>query len=177
MTSRNPLSDLLDRLIAREGGYVDHPYDRGGPTKYGITQATLSNWRGYPCTEDDVRRLTKKDAKGIYHDQYWVQPKFHRLGKLSPILVEMLFDTGVHSGPTRAVKILQEAMSLKADGFIGPVTMEVAQNLSGPHLAALFMGQRTAYLGRLITRDPSQASFAHGWMNRMREFIVQIPLA
>jgi lysozyme family protein len=33
------ITDLIDRLIAREGGYVDHPADRGGATRWGITVA------------------------------------------------------------------------------------------------------------------------------------------
>ena len=40
-----PLHDvdgMIDRLIEREGGYVNHPLDPGGETKYGITK------RSYP---------------------------------------------------------------------------------------------------------------------------------
>ena len=28
---------LVEALIEREGGYVNHPADKGGPTRYGIT--------------------------------------------------------------------------------------------------------------------------------------------
>ena len=39
---------LIDRLIAREGGYVDHPADRGGATHWGITTAVAraNGWQG-----------------------------------------------------------------------------------------------------------------------------------
>jgi|GEM_PF-4548155 len=50
---------LIDRLIDREGGFVDHPADRGGPTKYGITLRTLSKWRGYPCSREDVEAMPR----------------------------------------------------------------------------------------------------------------------
>jgi hypothetical protein len=30
---------LVDALIEREGGFVDHPDDKGGPTCFGITEA------------------------------------------------------------------------------------------------------------------------------------------
>ncbi|EPH1975837.1 glycosyl hydrolase 108 family protein, partial [Acinetobacter baumannii 45002_8] len=33
------IEQYLDELIKREGGYVNNPADRGGATKYGITQA------------------------------------------------------------------------------------------------------------------------------------------
>ena len=33
------IDELIDALIEREGGYVNHPSDRGGATKYGITEA------------------------------------------------------------------------------------------------------------------------------------------
>ena len=33
------VDELIDELIEREGGFVSHPADRGGPTRYGITEA------------------------------------------------------------------------------------------------------------------------------------------
>ena len=33
------IDQLVDGLIAREGGFVDHPADRGGATNWGITEA------------------------------------------------------------------------------------------------------------------------------------------
>ena len=30
---------MIDALIDREGGYVNHPADKGGPTCFGITEA------------------------------------------------------------------------------------------------------------------------------------------
>ena len=37
---------LIDELIEREGGYVNHPADRGGPTRFGITEA-VARAHGY----------------------------------------------------------------------------------------------------------------------------------
>jgi len=34
------ITPLIDRIIEVEGGYVNNPNDKGGPTKYGITEAT-----------------------------------------------------------------------------------------------------------------------------------------
>ena len=36
------LEKMIDLIIEAEGGYVNDPNDRGGATKYGITQATLN---------------------------------------------------------------------------------------------------------------------------------------
>ena len=37
---------LIDGLIEREGGYVNHPADKGGPTCFGITEA-VARAHGY----------------------------------------------------------------------------------------------------------------------------------
>ena len=36
----------FEYAVGNEGGYSDHPADRGGKTKYGITESTLRRWRG-----------------------------------------------------------------------------------------------------------------------------------
>ncbi|MGL5838096.1 MAG: glycosyl hydrolase 108 family protein, partial [Sphingorhabdus sp.] len=40
------IDDLIDEVIEREGGYVHHPADRGGPTNWGITEA-VARRQGY----------------------------------------------------------------------------------------------------------------------------------
>jgi glycosyl hydrolase family 108 len=40
------VDSLIDGLIDREGGFVDHPADKGGPTCFGITQA-VARAHGY----------------------------------------------------------------------------------------------------------------------------------
>jgi len=37
MEVRTDIDALIEALIEREDGYVDHPADKGGPTCFGIT--------------------------------------------------------------------------------------------------------------------------------------------
>lgn len=47
--------EIFDAVLGKEGGYVNHPDDRGGPTKWGITEkvARAHGYRG------DMRDLTR----------------------------------------------------------------------------------------------------------------------
>ena len=56
--------DLIDGVLVREGGYVDHPSDPGGETKYGIAK------RSHP--KEDIKNLTKERAAEIYEKDYWI---------------------------------------------------------------------------------------------------------
>ena len=57
------LDAMIDRLLEREGGFVNHPADRGGATNWGVTQGTLAAWRGYPVSVADVHALTRDEAR------------------------------------------------------------------------------------------------------------------
>ena len=43
----NHIDKILNDIIEREGGFVNHPADKGGPTKYGITTPTLMHYWAY----------------------------------------------------------------------------------------------------------------------------------
>ena len=66
--------DIIDGIIKREGGYVNNPADRGGPTKFGITLKTLKAWRGSPVTAWGVEGLGEDEAREIYESEYLVKP-------------------------------------------------------------------------------------------------------
>jgi len=168
------VQDTITRILAREGGYVDHPADNGGPTNMGVTQATLSEYRGVQATAADVRALTRAEAEAIYYERYWVDPGFDGLA-VSDTVAEMLLDMSVHHGAFGAAKLLQQAVRVPADGKIGRVTEAAVEAIPGPVLAAAVMGERIAKLGSIITKSPGQAVFAAGWMNRMRELVNLVP--
>lgn len=163
--------DIIGDIIRREGGFVNHPADRGGPTKYGITIWTLSASRGHspPCTAADVEALTEAEARQIYARRYIAEPGLDKI--TDPKLQALVVDIGVMSGPVKAKKLLQEALGATVDGIFGSQTY-VALNTQNPDgIYRRLVAARMRDLGRIITGDPSQSVFAAGWLNRLSEFL------
>lgn len=171
---RRGIEAMIDRLIEREGGFVDHPADRGGPTIYGITLATLGEWRGAPVARLDIALLGVDEARAIYRDRYLVRPGFDAVA--DPDLRELVFDFAVNSGPAAAARALQTAlrdMGLYAgaiDGGFGPKSQAaLAACANIPELYYRTKCERYELYLRFIGRDSRQAVFATGWSNRMDE--------
>jgi lysozyme family protein len=176
---------LVDALIEREGGYVDHPADKGGPTCFGITEA-VARAHGY---RGPMRRLPRDEAAAIYRRLYWQRPRFDDIAGRSPRLAAELFDTGANMGPAVAVTFLQRALTalnrngkdypdLVPDGRIGAATLmalETFLTIRGKSngetvlLRALEALQGERYL-RLAERRPANEAFLYGWLaNRIGE--------
>lgn len=100
------IAKLVDGVIAREGDYVDHPADKGGPTRYGITQAT-ARAHGYA---GDMRALPIELARTIYRTTYWTAPRFDQVATIAPHVAGELFDTGVNMGVGAAANFLRRAL-------------------------------------------------------------------
>ena len=162
-------TQILDDIIRREGGFVDHPADRGGPTKYGITQRTLSEWLKREATREDVESLTEPAARSIYFDLYLREPRFNQIE--DERLRALVVDSGVNHGVRRAAKWLQRAAGVADDGIVGPRTLAAVNGSDSAALYRKVLAQRAIFYGKIITNDPSQAVFAHGWMRRLAEFI------
>ena len=101
------IDTLIDAVIDREGGYSNHPADRGGPTRYGITQA-VARTNGY---DEDMRVFPREQAEDIYRRLYWTRPAFDQVAVRAPKIAEELFDTGVNMGPAVAAVFLQRALN------------------------------------------------------------------
>jgi len=169
---------LLDEMIEREGGYVNHPADRGGPTNFGITEQVA---RAYGFNLD--MRLMKRDqAKAIYRERYWKRPGFERVAQRYPRLAAELFDTGVNMGPKKPAEFLQRVLNVSnrrgadypdipVDGDIGPMTLAALDQFKarrGPNgEQALLKGcdalQGARYI-EIAERNPSQEVFVIGWL-------------
>lgn len=169
------LQQLIDALIAREGGYVNDPDDSGGPTKYGITLAALHEWRRAPVTAADVEALDRSEAAQIYAARYFLNPGFDQVR--DPQLQEFLFDFAVNSGPAAAVKGLQSALqqaglySGAIDGGLGPKTAgALATATNHPALFYAVKCERYELMLRYVGARPVAAKYAAGWANRLDEF-------
>src|SRR5436190_21481720 len=90
---------LVEALIEREGGFVDHPADNGGPTCFGITEA-VARAHGYA---GPMRLLQRSEAAAIYKRLYWLRPRLDQVAARSARLAAELFDTGVNMGPAVAI--------------------------------------------------------------------------
>jgi lysozyme family protein len=176
---------LIDALIDREGGYVDHPADKGGPTCFGITEA-VARAHGYA---GPMRQLPREEAAAIYKRLYWLRPRFNEVANRSARIAGELFDTGVNMGPAVAVTFLQHALTalnrngsdysdLVPDGRIGAQTLAALDTFlkvrgggSGERvlLRTLEALQGERYL-RLAERRPANEAFLYGWLaNRIGE--------
>lgn len=150
----------LNFTLKYEGGYVNHPNDPGGPTNYGITQNVLAGWRGRPVSSTDVKNMPKSEAADIYRANYWRAVR----GDDLPAGVDLVvWDYGVNSGPTRAIKALQSALSVNADGFIGAATIDAAFRADPESLVRAICAQRQRFIRGLNT----YGTFGKGWERRI----------
>jgi lysozyme family protein len=142
---------VIDDILRREGGFVNNPNDKGGPTNMGITQGTLSGWLGRQATVDDVRNLTEETAREIYRKEY-ITP-FDKIEDQA--LRELAIDSGVNHGPGRAARWVKEGE---------------AKGLTGQALYDDVVNTRKTFYDDIVAADPTQREFYAGWMNRLDEF-------
>ena len=114
------VDQLIDALIEREGGFVNNPADKGGPTCFGITEA-VARANGYP---GPMRLLPREQAVAIYKRLYWLRPRFDEVTKRSVRLAAELFDTGANMGPAVAVTFLVMKFAPEARGHGVPEVMD-----------------------------------------------------
>lgn len=170
---------LIEAVIEREGGYIDHPDDRGGPTRFGITRA-VARQHGFTGNMDAFPR---EEAVAIYRRLFWLRPKFNEVAKRVPRIAAELFDTGVNMGPAVATGFLQRALTalnrqgkdypdLVPDGRIGPKTLAALDGYLDARgdrggetvlLRALEALQGERYL-KLAEQRPANESFLYGWL-------------
>ncbi len=169
---------LIDAVIDREGRYVNHPADRGGPTCWGITEA-VARAQGY---DGSMRDLPRSDAAAIYRRLYWLRPGFDKVALRASRIAAELFDTGVNMGSGTATGFLQRALNalnrtardypdIAVDRHIGARTLSALdaflRTRGGGAETVLLRAMEALQGERYITlagRRPSQEAFLYGWL-------------
>ena len=167
------IPSVLSDVLEREGwpAYTEHPNDKGGPTKGGITLRTMEAWRGRRCTRAELKRLQEEEALAILRRRYVEVQGINTLSDGD--LQEQVIDDGVLSGPQTAVKDLQRAIrgKLKIDGIVGPKTNAAIARLCPDVVGRRMAVERALRLARIVAKEPEQSVFLVGWLTRALSFV------
>jgi lysozyme family protein len=151
----------VEVVLDHEGGYVDDPADRGGRTKFGISQ------RSYPAL--DIAKLTRQDAIEIYRRDWWHRYGYERIRDQR--LATKVFDLAVNMGARRSHLLLQQALkavglSVTEDGLLGPETFAAVNLAPAPPLLAALRSEAAGHYRLLMARTPTLQRFSRGWLGR-----------
>ena len=172
------IDTLIDKVIALEGDFSDHPADRGGATRWGVTEA-VARAHGYA---GDMRHFPRAEAAAIYRRNYWQRPAFDQVARHAPALAAELFDTGINMGTGTASGFLQRALNalnrngrdyadLAVDRRIGPRTLaalDAFRRKRGTQAETVLLKALEALQGaryiELAEKRPANEAFLYGWL-------------
>ena len=161
--------DALHFTLKSEGGISYDPRDpgnaEGNATAFGVTQKSYDAWNkkwGRPIRS--VTAIRPCEIQNLYFEDYYLASHAHRFTKEIAIA---LFDTAVHTGPRRAIQLLQEVLGIEPDGRVGPITLKFIKDACPHSLLNRFLRKREEFYKALCQRKPSLSIFLKGWLRRI----------
>ena len=173
--------DVIADILRRERGFVDDPDDGGGITNHGVTVAALCEYRrvigGFvPKTDEEAREAIKalsvEEAMEIYRRLYIEKPHFGDIKH--PELRALVIDTGVLHGRHRAARWLQGVAGVKADGWVGDITLGAVNGRLWRPIYLGLLARRYRGFADFVQSKPSQLKFLEGWVVRANEFLLRL---
>lgn len=154
-------------VLKMEGGFSDDFHDPGGPTNKGITLDVFARWRGVTITAQSrkamiaaLKDIDDETVRAIYLKRYWLPASCNALPDAIAI---MQFDAAVNHGVGTAIRIMQTAVGVTADGEIGPRTRAAIHAASTRDVIARYADLRRKRYRAL----PHFWRFGRGWLRRV----------
>lgn len=174
----------FQETLKNEGGYSNHPNDKGGETYAGISRKNFQYWTGWKII-DEQKRATGFPAilntnalliiqiKDFYKAEFWDKLKLDIVK--SQEVASKLFDIAVNCGVSFAAKALQRTLNvanqggkyypdLLVDGKVGLKT--IAALNAHPNQSVIFKCLNTLqgdHYIEIAEKNPSQEDFINGW--------------
>lgn len=178
------VDQIINGIIDKEGGYIDHADDAGGPTNFGIT---LKLYRVYhpTATIDNLKVMAHQEAYSIYESEFYIKTGIKLIFPLSQRITEEVLDTAVNLGPSWGISFLQRslnAFNLKGKAYsdipssgtgVGPLTVAALKaflayrgQLAEPVMLKALNSLQAARYIELAEKNESDESFVFGWINQ-----------
>ena len=179
---------LIEVILDFEGGFVDHPDDRGGATNFGLSLRFMKSTEDYELfdltgdgdiTIEDVKKLTREIAIEAYRKYFWLPLE---LDEFKTRLALILFDMNVNHGSNRTVRMLQESINrisdkdITEDGLFGPQTKGATLDVNQIELCEVLLCRRERFFRQIVANDSSQEVFLNGWINHRIDRLRRISL-
>lgn len=162
------------------GSYSNHPMDKGGPTKYGISCRFAESTNDLELFDanndnvispDDIKNLKFEEAVSAYKRYFW---DYYHLDNIEDNRkCFLVFDAAVNHGYSGATKLLQKTLvamgyDLKIDGVYGPKTEAAFRDCEVGSFVNVFLEKRESLYRAIVANNPSQKVFLNGWLNRIK---------
>jgi lysozyme family protein len=158
------LGKALEFTLKNEGGFSNHPADKGGPTNWGITQKRYSEFLGRSASAQDVKNMPRDHALKIYEKHYWNPLNLEKVSIQE--VATCIFDMGVLCGTGTSAKRAQAVVGVIQDGKIGPKTLDAINECNPKFFIEDFADLSKQYFQSIVNRNSSQKAFLKGWLAR-----------
>jgi lysozyme family protein len=155
-----PFEFALEYTFGNEGALSNDKFDKGGITKYGIILDDLKRV-GWLATEDNIKNLTKEDAKIIYKKLYWDPLNLDAIKNKG--VSTCLFDIGVVRGTGIPPKYCVEICGINSANAIN--------NYNSARFISEFSARSASGFNQIVARNPTQKRFINGWINRANRLL------
>ena len=158
---------IFDYLLRVEGGYSDDKNDKGGKTKYGITEEEARDF-GY---KGDMQDLTIDFAKNIYLKKYYLGNKLDKVvnDKVALSICDWTVNSGRNGTKNAQIAINQLTnANLDVDGIIGNKTLEALNSADPEKFLEVYHNLQRIYYKGKVEADRTQEGFLTGWLNRVQ---------
>lgn len=146
-------------VLEHEGGFVDDPEDAGGVTNLGISLRFLKGVMPF-ATADAIRDMARETAVQIYRDHFWDTCRCYALPAGLDLAV---FDCAVNQGPLAARRLLQRALAVEDDGYIGPITLKAVLDADPGEILTDFLVRRA----KRYAMTGKAEIYGRGWFRRL----------
>lgn len=156
--------NLTNLLLKHEGGYSNHPNDKGGPTNLGITIEVFRKYIKPSGTIEDLKRLTRAQAIEVYDKRYWDALS---CDDLPSGLDYAIYDYGVNSGVGRPPRVLAAVMGLPT-GTPMKTLIVSARQIGTARLIDAICDERLRFM-KSIRGGEDWKHFGKGWSRRVAD--------
>jgi len=127
----------------------------------------LQEYRRKVVSVEDIKNMTEDEARNIYREKYYI---WSGINTLPAKYHYHMVDCAVLHGRRTAIRWLQDAIGVKQDGYIGPITRKAAEMTIEAVVTNFIIDRRIMLMGSLVAETFSKAKYLKGWIKRALKF-------